>query len=121
MSKPIALSGYFKRGSTWQILVTRKDSTGADVDMTGLTTRAMFREGGVDETIVCILDEAGGITIADPTNGEIQLEIPATQSALFNPGAKVFFDIEQINEATGYVWQSQTYTFKVVQEVTRDD
>ena len=121
MSKPIALSGYFKRGSTWRILVTSKDETGAVVDMTGLTTRAMFREGGVDETVIVELDELIGITIADPTNGQIQLELSAVQSALFSPGAKVFFDIEQINEATGYVWQSQTYRFSVVQEVTRDD
>jgi hypothetical protein len=120
MSKPVALSGYFKRGSTWQILVTRKDSAGVVVDMTGLTTRAMFREGGVDETVIVELDEAAGITIADPTNGEIALELSATQSALFAPGAKVFFDIEQLNSLTGHVWQSQTYRFSVVQEVTRD-
>jgi hypothetical protein len=88
--------------------------------MTGLTTRAMFREGGVDETVIVTLDETAGITIADPTNGGIQLELSATQSALFSPGAKVFFDIEQIDTNTGHVWQSQTYRFSVVQEVTRD-
>jgi hypothetical protein len=120
MSKPVALSGYFKRGSTWQILVTRKNPDETPVNMTGLTTRAMFREGGVDETVIVELDEAAGITIADPTNGIIQLTITATQSALFSPGAKVFFDIEQLNSLTGYVWQSQTYRFSVVQEVTRD-
>jgi hypothetical protein len=119
-TKPVTLSGYFKRGSTWQIKVTRKDSTDTVVDMTGLTTRAMFREGGVDETVIVTLDETAGITIADPTNGEIEMEVSATQSALFSPGAKVFFDIEQVNDFTGHVWQSQTYKFSVVQEVTRD-
>jgi len=120
MSKPIALSGYFKRGSTWLLKVTRKDDTGTVIDMTGLTTRAMFREGGVDETVIVTLDETAGITITDPTNGEIELELSAVQSALFSPGAKVFFDIEQVNDFTGHVWQSQTYRFSVVQEVTRD-
>jgi len=120
MSKPIALSGYFKRGSTWLLKVTRKDDTGTVIDMTGLTTRAMFREGGVDELVIVTLDETAGITIADPATGEIELELSAVQSALFSPGAKVFFDIEQVNDVTGHVWQSQTYRFSVVQEVTRD-
>jgi hypothetical protein len=120
MSKPIALSGYFKRGSTWLLKVTRKDELGELIDMTGLVTRAMFREGGVDETVIVTLDETAGITITDPTNGEIELELSAVQSALFSPGAKVFFDIEQVNDVTGHVWQSQTYRFSVVQEVTRD-
>jgi hypothetical protein len=121
MSKPIALSGYFKRGSTWLLRVRRKDENGDPVDITGLTTRAMFREGGVDEPVVITLDETSGIAVSiDPTNGIIDLEITATQSALFSPGAKVFFDIEQVNDVTGHVWQSQTYRFSVVQEVTRD-
>jgi len=120
MSKPIALSGYFKRGSTWLLKVTRKDETGTVIDLTGLTTRAMFREGGVDELVIVTLDETAGITIDDPANGQIQMELSATQSALFSPGAKVFFDIEQVNDVTGHVWQSQTYRFSVVQEVTRD-
>jgi hypothetical protein len=120
MSKPIALSGYFKRGSTWLLKVTRKDETGTVIDMTGLTTRAMLREGGVDEPVVVTLDETDGITIADPATGEIELELSAVQSALFSPGAKVFFDIEQIDTNTGYVYQTPTFSFKTVQEVTRD-
>ena len=118
---PITLSkGYFKRGSTWTVQLTRKDNAGAAVDMTGLTTRAMFRDGSVDGPVVATLTDGNGITIADPTTGVIALSLTATQSALFTAGSRVYFDIEQTDPVSGYVWQSPTYRFPVDQEVTRD-
>jgi len=118
--KSVAIDGFFKRGSTWRIGITRKDSTGTVIDMAGLTTRSMFRESGIDGTVILTLDDAAGIEIDDPATGAMALVLTATQSALFSAGAKVYFDIEQTNELTGDVWQSLTYYFKVVQEVTRD-
>ena len=40
--RPVTLTGFFKRGSTWTLSVIRKGPTGAPIDMTGLVTRAMF-------------------------------------------------------------------------------
>lgn len=120
MSKPAFLHGYFKRGSTWRIGLTRKAPDSTPVDLTGLMTRAMFREGGVDGTVIVTLTDGEGVTIDEPETGFISFTISAIQSALFSPGAKVYFDVEQTDSATGEVWQSQTYMFSVVQEVTRD-
>lgn len=120
MSKPVTLNGYFKRGSTWTIGLTRKAPDGTPIDLTGLETRAMFREGSVDGTVIVTLTDSEGITIDEPETGFISFTISAIQSALFSPGAKVYFDVEQTN-SLGEVWQSQTYIFSVVQEVTRDD
>lgn len=118
--KPVSIEGFFKRGSTWRISITRKNPDLTPVDLTGLATRVMFREGGVDGTVIVEIDDAAGITIADPTTGIIELELTAAQSALFTPGATVYFDVEQTDSVTGDVWQSVTYKFKVDQEVTRD-
>lgn len=121
-TKPVELSGLFKRGSSWPIGFTRKDESGAVVDMTGLTTRAMFRTVSVAGTVKFTLDDAAGVTIADPTTGFIALEITRSQSALFTAGDKVYFDIEQTNSLIpDYEWHSLTYWFKVVEQVTRDD
>ena len=118
--QPFALTSFFKRGSTWTLSVIRKDPTGAPIDMTGLVTRVMFREGSVDGAVVVTLSDSDGITIADPTAGVMLLLLTATQSALFTAGSRVYFDIEQTDPVSGYVWQSPTYRFSVDQEVTRD-
>lgn len=116
----LTLTGFFKRGSTWQILHTRKDDQGAAVNISGLTQRVMFREGGVDGEVKVTLTDSDGITVTTPASGVSQLKVTALQSALFSPGAKVYFDIEQTDPVTGDVWQSNTYKFSVEQEVTRD-
>ena len=118
---PITLSkGYFKRGSTWTVQLTRKDNAGAAVDMTGLTTRAMFRDGSVDGSVIATLTDGNGITITDPTTGVIALSLTATQSALFTPRNRAYFDVKQTDPVSGYVWHSPTYFFAVDQRVTDD-
>ena len=117
--KPVAIEGFFKRGSTWRISITRKNPDLTPVDITGLATRVMFREGGVDGTVIAEIDDAVGVSNGQDT-GVIELELTAAQSALFTPGATVYFDVEQTDSVSGDVWQSVTYKFKVDQEVTRD-
>lgn len=122
MSKPVLLSGTFKRGSSWTIGFTRKDSAGDPIDMTGLTTRAMFRVGSVNGTVKFTLDDSAGIVIDDPTTGVMSLQVTRTQSALFAGGDKAYFDVEQTNAADlTFEWQSLTYYFPVIEQVTRDD
>lgn len=122
MNRPTLLSGTFKRGSSWTIGFTRKDSAGDPVDMTGLATRAMFRVGSVNGDVKFTLDESDGIVIADPTTGVMSLQISRTNSALFTAGDKAYFDIEQTTIADhDFEWQSLTYYFPVIEQVTRDD
>jgi len=122
MSKPTLLSGTFKRGSLWTIGFTRKDSAGDPVDMTGLVTRAMFRANGVNGEVKFTLDDDAGIVIEDPTTGVMSLQVSRSQSALFAGGEKAFFDIEQTDPSDpAFEWQSLTYYFPVIEQVTRDD
>jgi len=121
-NKPIELSGEYKRGSSWSLTMIRRDSTNAVVDMTGLVTRAMFRANGLYEPVVLTLDETEGVVIDDPAAGRIVLELSREQTPLFAAGDKVFFDVEQTDPLNPrYEWQSKTYFFKVIEQVTRDD
>lgn len=118
--KPILLSGSFKRGSSWGISLTRKNADDTPVDLTGLTTRSMFRLNSVNGTVAFTLVDGAGITIADPTTGLIELSITRSQSAEIPAGSKVYFDIEQTSAADpDYEWQSLTYYFPVDEQVTR--
>jgi hypothetical protein len=107
----------FKSGSTWTFHFTRKAGTPAvPVDITGLTSRVMFRASGVDGPVIATLGNS------DITNGgalgTIALTLSATQTALFSPGVWHYLDIE-MTAPGGYVWQSPTMRFKPEQEVTR--
>jgi hypothetical protein len=107
----------FKVGSTWTFHFTRKAGTPAvAVDITGLTSRVMFREGGVDGTVVLTIENTD-ITNGGAT-GELSFTLTATQTALLTPGNWYYFDIE-MTAVGGNVWQSPTMRFKPEQEVTR--
>ena len=120
--KPTPIQGYFKRGSSWQISLTRKTANGAPVNLSELVTRAMFRVGGENGLVMLTLAAGTGIDIIDPATGTITLKVSRTQSELFTAGDKVYFDVEQTSATDAdYAWQSQTYYFSVIEQVTRDD
>lgn len=107
----------FKLGSTWTFQFTRKAGLTPDlVDVTGLTTRVMFREGSVDGTVVLTVENAN-ITNGGAA-GTVAFELTPEQTALFLPGTWCYFDIE-MTAVNGSVWQSPTMRFKTEQEVTR--
>ncbi len=119
--KPKALSGFFKRGSTWRFSLIRKDSTGTSIDLTDVTLfRAIFRLESVDGTVLLTIDSANGLSIPTPANGTIQVDLAPDQTVLFPVATKVYFDIELTYGLTGEVWQSPTYYLVAEQEVTRD-
>lgn len=118
----VEIKGYFKRGSSWDFALIRKNPDLTPVNMTGLTTRAMFRRGDPDGVIVATLSVGTGITISDPIAGRIDLRVSKTDSEKFEAGDVACFDVEQENPADPtYAWQSMTYSFEVVEQVTRDD
>lgn len=119
MSSEVKLSGTFKRGSSFAIRLTRTAS-GSPVNLSGLTTRAMFRSGSVNGDVLFTLTDGDGITISAPTTGVIEMTINRTRSALMTAGVNVYFDVEQTNSADlAYEWQSLTYSFKPIEQVTR--
>lgn len=107
----------FKVGSTWTFHYTRKAGDPAvAVDITGLTSRVMFRAGSVDGEVVKTVENADITNGADA--GTLEFVISAIDSVLFTPGAYYYLDIE-MTSGSGYVWQSPTMRFKTEQEVTR--
>lgn len=107
----------FKLGSTWTFQFTRKAGLTSElVNVTGLTSRVMFRVNGVDGEVALT------VANADVTNGgaagTVAFELTPEQTALFLPGTWYYFDIE-MTAVNGHVWQSPTMRFKTEQEVTR--
>lgn len=115
--KPKALSGFWKRGSSWSFSIIRKDSAGVAIDLTGMTARTIFRTESVDGTILLTIDP---LVIAAPETGTVQIDLTPAQTVLFPVGTKVYFDVELTTTLTGEVWQSPTYFIVSEQEVTRD-
>lgn len=107
----------FKVGSTWTFHFTRKAGTPAvPVDITGLTSRVMFRADGVDGPVVLTITN-DAITNGGAT-GIILFTLSATQTAALTPGKWHYLDIE-MTAPGGHVWQSPTMRFKPEQEITR--
>jgi hypothetical protein len=117
--KPKQLNGFFKRGSSWQIRIIRKDSNDTAIDLSGTTARAIFRSDSVDGTVLLTMTSANGLTIPTPANGTILMELSPEQTVLFPVGTKVYFDVEVTTTATSAVWQTPTYYIIAEQEVTR--
>lgn len=107
----------FKLGSTWRFVVTRKNSDGSPIDLSGLAARAMFREESEDGPVKATLTDGDGIVV-DAGAGRVMLTVDAQTSATFAPKAWVYFDVELAASATD-TWQSFTYRFKTQQQVTR--
>ena len=105
-----------KCGSTWTFTLTRKTPDGGPVNLSGLTTRAMFRVGAVDGEVVATLTEGAGL-VTEAEAGRGRMTIDATTSATVTSGAPVFFDVE-MTAVDGHVWQSPTYRVKTEAEVT---
>lgn len=107
----------FKVGSTWSFLYTRKAGTPpVAVDVSGLTSRVMFREGSEDGTVVKTVEDTditnGGV------EGTIRFDVSATDSATFKPKTWYYHDVE-MTSPSGFVWQSPTIRFRTEQEITR--
>lgn len=121
-TRPTLIDGYFKRGSSYRFRITRLASDGiTPIDLTGLTTRAMFRDGSETGTLLFTLEEYNGITI-DALNGIITLDVSCLLTETLTAGNKVYFDVEQTNVLDpNFAWQSLTYYFVVVEQVTYDD
>ena len=107
----------YKCGSTWEFVLTRKDSVGTPIDLTGLTVRAMFRATDPNGAVITTLTEADGITV-DATAGQVTLTLPPSKTVLFTGILKVVFDVEMTKGDDA--WQSSTYRFKTEPEVTRN-
>jgi len=116
--KPVQLSGFFKRGSTWRFAIIRKDSLGAAIDLTGQAFRALFRTESVDGDVLLTMTSANGFTIPTPANGTMQFVLSPDQTVLFPVNKRVYFDVE-LTAVDLSVWQSPTYFIISEQEVTR--
>ena len=73
--------------------ILKDKSTGGPVDISGWGFRAQFRDNlKDDEEVLELTTDNGGFLVSDGPNGELVMEITATQSDLL-PLGKVVFDV----------------------------
>lgn len=110
----------FKVGSTWEFMITRKirdpaTSVETAVPTNGMVPRIMMRKGSETGELV-LLYESDKITLGGD-DGSIAWTVMPTDSVKFAGKAKVFIDVE-MTPSNGKTWQSPTYFFKTIPQVT---
>jgi hypothetical protein len=83
------------QGATFSRVITWKDESGDEVDLTGYTARLMVRTSlAAPEPFITLTTENGGITLGGAA-GTITLSISATDTAAISENAG-FYDLEMI-------------------------
>lgn len=91
------------QGTTWNVKLTYKQSTGTPFDLSGYNVRMDIRYAQTKEADA--LHQLGGghnthIYIADdPTTGVIQIDVPFSTTKTWLPG-KYYYDVELYNNNT---------------------
>lgn len=90
-------------------------SAGFPVNLTGYTAALQIRPYASSDVVIADLTtENGGIIIADPTNGMIQLFLSPSQTALLIP-QEAIFDLQlTIGEEVDYLIQGQIFIQQMV-------
>lgn len=109
----------FKLGSTWYFYFvhkTRDPDTGVEtvISNAGMTARVIMRHSSESGDIILTIDS--GITLGG-ADGSIEWKVMPLDTVKFTASQKVFFDIE-LTPTSGEIWQSPTFWFKTLQQVT---
>tara|TARA_B100001123_G_C15322004_1_gene1028251 strand:- start:2716 stop:3087 length:372 start_codon:yes stop_codon:yes gene_type:complete len=111
------------QGSTFRKTITMKQSDGTtNVDLTGYTARMKIKEEYGGTLIKSLTSATGqGLTVGGsagtPTNGEIDIEISATDTAAMTPNTIGVYDLE-IASSGGVVDRVLQGKFIITPEVT---
>lgn len=81
------------KGATWKQELEWQDENGVAIDLTGYTAKMQLRKNYDSDVIHELTTENGGITIATPTFGIINLLIEVSVSKDFT-NTKVLYDLE---------------------------
>jgi hypothetical protein len=121
MSYPVRYRIKARQGDTCTVTFFLKDGDGEPQDLTGYTGRMQVRQTPDAKNV--LLDATEFISIGgpdeDPTNGMVQVEIPAAELQAIKPSPKggYAYDLELVQG--DYVFTPIAGPFTVAQEVTR--
>ena len=104
-----------KRGDTLRWTITFTDSAGTIIDVTGHDFLCQARRTLESATTLFDLSVGSGITLTDPTNGEIELFIADTTG--FGVGS-YFVDIQR-TDTVGDIQSTDTFKLNVITDVSR--
>lgn len=105
------------QGATFRKLFIYQDSVGDPINLTGYTARMQLRVSYTSEVpVINLTTENGGIEIT-PLDGEILVNMTATQTAGI-PAREYYYDIE-VESADGRVYRVIEGKATVRPEVTR--
>jgi len=105
-----------EKGATFQRVLTWKDATGALVDLSTYTARAMGRANDYTGALLFSLTSASGLTLGGVA-GTITMVISATATSGMTPGTNGVWDLEMISGA-GVVTRLVQGKIEVSPEVT---
>ena len=101
------------QGQTFTLSITVRDTNGAPINLAGYAISGFLKTRYSDSGKLTDLN----VTIADATNGIVNLYIPATGTAAL-PINYAFYDIEMLNSGDGSVTKVLAGKAAVYPEVT---
>lgn len=105
-----------EQGSTFNPVLTYQDDTGALIDLTGYTSRMMFRQKKTDTVPLLSLTDGAGLTLGDAA-GTIAILITDIETAALTDISMVY-DLELIS-GTGIVTRLIEGSASLSTETTR--
>ena len=109
---------YIKRGDTWKATLSWFDGA-YPLDLTGATVRLQLRTKKVYSVVLDVSTASGELTVPEPLNGQVKLEVPAATMEAIAPS--VYWCDGQATLADGSVQSSATFEVEVHQDITYDD
>lgn len=101
------------QGTTYTVTIAVTDDTGSARNLTGYTGRAQLKRSYYTNT-----NTAFTITIDNPSGGEIDMSLTATQTSALRAGRYVY-DLELVNNSTGAVERIVEGIATIYPEVTK--
>jgi len=107
-----------EQGATFKTTLTYTDNTGTAIDLTGYSARMQARANVSDVSPVINLSVGSGIAFTNPTSGQFDIEMTASETAALNAGQVLKYDLE-LESPAGVVIRLLRGTITVDAEVTR--
>lgn len=108
------------RGDTAIFTMTVNAYSGAYLDLTGAEVwfTAKYGWNDTDDEAVFQKTVGDGVTITDPTNGEIEIQLEQADTATIVDSVRLRYDV-QVRDVSGGIYTVASGLLKVVPDVTR--
>lgn len=105
-----------KRGDSFAVNITIKDSAGDPVNLTGQTVFFTAKKWVEDRDVDAVISEAV-VDLVSPADGIVTISLTPAQTSLFSPGV-YWWDVQVVNGDT--VVSTTKQRLRVVADITND-